>query len=64
MYVYYALVMGYVLHNALQLISVSTSPSDMQLQQRLNDMRSLADKSRLTGREKLHLKAVEQLEDG
>jgi len=58
-------VMGYILHNGLELISMSTTvEKNPGLQQRLADMKRLASSQSLKPYEQLHVKAIKQLADG
>jgi len=59
-------VMGHVVSNAMRLIGLSRTPRiDAELRKRVEQLTDLTAKSaQLTDRERLHVKAVQQLADG
>jgi len=59
-------VMGHVVTNAMRMIGLSKTPrTDAELREHLDHLADLTAKSpQLTDRERLHVKAVQQLADG
>jgi len=58
--------MGHVVNNAVRLIGLSKTPRiDMELRENLDHLTDLTARSpQLTDRERLHVKAVQQLANG